>query len=134
MFLDRMAQQANTAWRSNDLFLSCKTVRLLAGKSASHMMKAVKNTSGVIVSEAHGVKLIWQGHFAHVFGAPVQPISPDLFPPPRPKGSVPSVVFSYNDVQRHILGLGKNKGIGLDANEAEVLQAGETPLSRYFTT
>ena len=130
IFLEKMAERAGTAADHNDLAASYKIVRLLAGRSASHRLKVVKGPDGNLVSEASEVKAVWQGHFARVFSAPIKEITPDLFPPPPPRGSIQPISFSLTNVIKHINGLGKGKGVGLDGIEAEVLQAGGYSIAR----
>ena len=133
-FISGLAMQAEHAAFHNDLRNSYKIVRILGGKSKCNMSKAVKDRNGSLVSDAAGVKLVWQDHFSRVFNASVATFDPSLFPHSSnvTKSFICPVYFDFDEVSDGIRSLGRNKGVGEDRNEAETLVAGGEPIARLL--
>ena len=131
IYYESLATDCETASRNNDSRKAYMIAKTLSRRTKSFASKSVRSATGATITDPEKIDERWVEHFLKVFGAECVDSKSFELPPPPPV-SIDRVIdnpITIVETQSQIKFLGKNKGLGPDTIESEVIVAGHTPFA-----
>ena len=132
-YLEKMAAEAAACNRFNDSKGAYRIVKMLAGLRSQPLL-ALLDSAGNFSVTRDDIDRVCVEHLSKVSNASVCPLKDLQLGDPQTIGRIPAIVFTEDRVSLQIRELANGRGMGLDANEAEVIKAASPTSDRVMTT